>query len=303
MILSFQSETPPKVSLHLDLQSHIRSLSNERTPRALVPSENKPKSGSVSARALEESHLWPSESESLKVEQVIRELLEIRAERDRLVEDIRRRELILAEERARREFTEAKFRSAKCDLAELEEVIRQRERDSRGYLLINQKSMEEICLSFARLLDMLEDTARMRYDDEISRPDSEEENVVKEDIKRRFALIIRKTKSENLKRGFYVDDETVMTRFQMTARYGRSEGNIRIGRKEIEPPRLQLERGRIGDTAERRICHQEVVQYQGGDKPGSACSKSSDDDSLSSPGDRARAIFASFVNGESSYER
>lgn len=224
----------------------------------------------------------------------------MRADRDRLAEDIRRRELILAEERARREFTEAKFRSAKCDLAELEEIIRQRERDSRGYLLINQKSMEEICLSFARLLDMLED--RVRYDDEQLSNQDEEENVVKEDIKRRFALIIRKTKSENLKRGLYVDDDTVMSRFQMTARYGRSEGNIRIGRKEIEPPsRPMIERGRIGDTEERRnYHHQEVVQYQG-DQLGSACSKSSDE-SLS-PGDRARAIFTSFINGERSLER
>ena len=271
---------PPKISLHLDLQSQIQSVSDTSQCEDPPPPEDK---ALMETEPIREQDVTPQ-----KHQDMVRELLELREDRDRLLEESRSRELILAEERARREFAEAKLRSAKCDLTELEEVMRQRDRDSRGYLLVSQKSLEEICRSFARLLDMLESSSVRSENDSIGLEISdgvEEQELVKENIKRRFALIIRKTKSENLKRGLYsVDDDT---RLQLTARYGRSEGNIR-NRKAIEPVMepVRVER-HIGDTAENpvlRMPRDDVrlpLEKAGGE----------------SPGERARAIFASIVNG------
>lgn len=210
-----------------------------------------------------------------KLEEIMHELLEIRKERDRLVEETRHNEHLLAEERARREFAEAKLRSTKSDLCDLEDVMRRRDRDSRGYLLISQKSMQELCLSFHRLLEMIDQPSS-----EINAPAELERLESSQEIKRRVAIIIRKTKSENLKRGYLVSEDTRRA----------SAGNIRTTVQSIEPPiRIEQPTGDIGGPtvnlpklmANFRSDAQEVKG-----------------DNSESPGRRARAIFASIVSGQ-----
>ncbi|CAB0037269.1 unnamed protein product [Trichogramma brassicae] len=171
---------PTKMSLHLDLQSQIQTVSpqsardNDRSNNnmQLVPlkscsiavqtcssseeDESTTTTTTSSSPRLTSSTKSPSQ-DSQRIQEVIRRLLETEEQRDQLQEDSRRDRLALAEERARREFAESKLRAAKCSVAELEEELRQRELQSRGYLLISQKSMEEICASFTKLLDMLGD--------------------------------------------------------------------------------------------------------------------------------------------------
>lgn len=292
-----QPEPPPKVSLHLDLQSQIQSLSDTTQPDANLSSTCEPTP--TSQPQVEESHSSQLDFESQKLEEIAEQLLESRAKCDRFLEEIRRNELIIAEERARREFAEAKLRSLKSDLEE----VQQREQNSRGYLLISHKSMEEICLSFGRLLEMLEshpvpDDVVAEENNSLARLDTEaaEDRLTTEDIKRRFALIIRKTKSENLKRGYFVDDNTVLSRLQLTARHGRSEGNIRNTNptSTVEPLR-RYERN-IGDTAETvGLSLQDFREHR---YEGARLSSLKAGDGVSSPGERARTLFASIVNGD-----
>ncbi|XP_008203946.1 centrosomal protein of 78 kDa [Nasonia vitripennis] len=291
-----QPEPPPKVSLHLDLQSQIQSLSDTTQPDANLPLTSEPTP--TSQPQVEQPDSSQLDFESQKLEEIAEQLLESRAECDRFLEEIRRNELIIAEERARREFAEAKLRSLRTDLEE----IQQRERDSRGYLLISQKSMEEICLSFGRLLDMLErhpvpDDVIDEENNSLARLDVEaaEDRLTKEDIKRRFALIIRKTKSENLKRGYFVDENTVLSRLQLTARHGRSEGNIRNKKPTAVEPLRRCERN-IGDTVETvGLPYQDFREHR---YEGIRLSSLKAGDGASSPGERARTLFASIVNGD-----
>ncbi|XP_014207934.1 centrosomal protein of 78 kDa [Copidosoma floridanum] len=289
----------PKMSLHLDLQSQLNTLAD--------PTQNNNASSSLPAidvsaapddRAQHTSTGDEPSAEAQRLQQVVHELLECQEERDKLLEDKRRLELSLTEERARREFAESKLRAARSNLSELEEAQRRRERDSRSYLSISQKSMEELCLSFGRLLEMLEESSLRRSAD--NSVDSEEESQLREDIKRRFALIIRKTKSENLKKGnYFVDEDRLLPRLQLTARYGRSEGNIRTTVEPLAQP-VRMER-HIGDTAETSSALPQLVtpSYSTGRDarlPSSAGRRLSAGDEPS-PSDRARALFASIVSG------
>lgn len=284
-----QPEPVPKVSIHLDLQAQIQSLagSTQDVNVPIIPDEpvaaEKPQ--------IDEEADRNQDIESEKLQELLQKLLDVRAERDRLQEESMRNELALSEERARREFAEAKLRSAKEDLVELEAVVRQRERTSRGHLLISQKSMEEICMSFSRLLKMLEESSR-KSDENLSRMESEQESLAREDIKRRFALIIRKTKSENLKKANYVDDNTVLTRLQMTARYGRSEGNIRT---TIEPlvPMIRME-SNVGDAADAVGLPKLLSNFREQQFDDVRLANARED----SPGERARAIFARIFSGD-----
>ncbi|XP_011494118.1 PREDICTED: centrosomal protein of 78 kDa [Ceratosolen solmsi marchali] len=281
-----QVEAVPKVSLHLDLLAQIRSLDEpaqmKEPPIKEVVMKSEP---SVEDAA-------HSEQRDRQLQEILAELIGIRKERDELEEEIRRNNLLLAEERASREFAEQKLESVMCDLTELKETLQQRDRDTRGYFLMSQKSMDEISYTFGRLMRMLEATSR-RAEDSLEALDQEEDNVARDDIRRRFALIIRKTKSENLKKGYFVDEHAVLSRLQMTARYGRSESNICT---TIEPlgPMMRMER-HIGDTTETIRLPELMANYQGQQLSHARIAGNSKELS----GERARAIFASIIQGGS----
>ncbi|KAL7302940.1 hypothetical protein TKK_0004167 [Trichogramma kaykai] len=358
-LVPVKSAEPTKMSLHLDLQSQIQTVSSQSARdndqnsnnMQLVPlkscsiavqtcSSSEEDESTTSSPRLASSSKSPSQG-SQRIQEVIRRLLETEEQRDQLQEDSRRDRLALAEERARREFAESKLRAAKCSVAELEEELRQRELQSRGYLLISQKSMEEICASFTKLLDMLGDattaaaTASAKSSensiarlDQIALPgvELEDEDVaslqdVREDIKRHFAFIIRKTKSENLKRGCFIRDDNFddldddldddNNDVDMTARYGRSEGNINIG-AAIEPvnaPLLRIERptGDNADVVSARLAHsfhtqncadQTAADAAAGDVGAVGDGVNHNAGERKVPSDRARTLFASIINGD-----
>jgi hypothetical protein len=280
----FQVEVAPKVSLHLDLLAQIQSLGEPSTLKKEAATKEATDEGKSSLE--EQPH--PD-----KLQGILQELMDIRKERDRLEKEIQRNNLELAEERASREFAEQKLESVKCDLLGVKETLKQRDRDSRGYFLMSQKSMDEICQAFGRLMYMLEETSR-KTNDSLEMIDQEDDSSVRDDIRRRFALIIRKTKSENLKRGYFVDEHAVLSRLQMTSRYGRSESNVHTS---IQPlvPMMRVER-HIGDTAETIGLPDIMAHYQGQQHNHPRISR----DGRESSSKKARAIFASIVNGDSS---
>uniref|UniRef100_A0A6V7M231 Centrosomal protein of 78 kDa n=1 Tax=Bracon brevicornis TaxID=1563983 RepID=A0A6V7M231_9HYME len=90
----------------------------------------------------------------------------------------------LQEEKSRREFAENKLNLMKRELEDLESVIKTKEIETRGYLLISQKSLDEMTQSFEELIKMLEQEKDGRS------PNS------REFIKHKIKYLLRKTKSD-----------------------------------------------------------------------------------------------------------
>ncbi|XP_029172397.1 protein Cep78 homolog [Nylanderia fulva] len=278
-------QTVPKVSLHLNLQSRIQSAVNrdveDRKTTSGEPKEDVPCSAETSLRSFDSikvdvgTQSVDRQDNPEEIQSVLRKLAEAQAEHDRLLEKSKRVDLLLVEERACRETAEANLRSAQNDIAVLENVLKEKEIETRGCLLISQQSLDEICLSFDRLLDLLENVAKHPFD----RTQPNAQQIASADIKRRLVSVIRQTKSENLKRGYKMESPRVSHVLDSPRKFVKSESDVR----SIVPiPAEHLEK-KIGECPETNDRRRRDVDAK---KP------------MMSPGDRARAIFASIVSGE-----
>ncbi|XP_032689168.1 protein Cep78 homolog [Odontomachus brunneus] len=277
----------PKVSLHLDLQSHIQPELNESSRDKSI--ESRPEHKDVSQRSDKAS---PDCFDSTKVDvatqsvnlqedpdetrNILRQLTEVRAEHDRLLEQTKRADQLLLEEQSRREVAETNLRSTQSDMAELESALQRKQNERRDFLLVSQQSFDEICRSFDWLLEMLENvnanlTSRTQDSQQMARV-----------IKRHLASVIRQTKSENLKR--VSKEKLESSRYAVVdsgRKFAKSESDVR---SSLLVPAIQVER-KIGECpVEENGTHRR--RHGDVDKP------------LSSV-ERARAIFASIVHGNS----
>lgn len=284
-----------KMSLHLDLQSRIQPVmgdAHQSNVRLYADSVQLDTDRSVSSKNLESStkidaatqtadHTDTEDSEGdVRIRKIQIQLVEARAEHERLLEETNRSGLLLAEEREQREAAEEQLNAMKSSLTELENALREKEEKTNGYLLLSQQSFEEICSSFDRLLSMLDTVTK---NSSANRKDTVEAAIVRADIKRRVASVIRETKSENLRRGFIVDvDEDDSIRYaEPMKKFTKSESDVRSSLPPISM--LHLEK-KIGDSAD--VCSptlQRVLRHE--------------KDTMS-PRARARALFAQIIQGD-----
>lgn len=274
--------TIPKISLHLDLQSRIQPANrfdsdvgahaDHKDVRRCSDETSLNSFNSIKIDVGTQSVDRSDDSE--EIQRVLGQLAEVRVQHDRLLEEVKRTDLLLVEERGRREIAETNLRSAQDDVANLECALKKKENETRGYLLVSQQSLNEIYSSFDRLLELLENVAGKCPSDR--KLDSQQ--IASADIKRRLTSVIRQTKSENLKRGYKVDIELPRYVVDSARKLVKSESDVR----STEPiPMTHLER-KIGECPEsselRHRCR--------------------DADKSMTSVDRARAIFASIVSGE-----
>lgn len=325
-------EDPPpgikeKLSLRVDLCAQMQVDEPIPSPGEISKHEDAVTIGEEEEE--DESLKCPSrESNSAQeLNRVLEQLSEARMEHDRLMEESRRAGTLLAEEKCRRESAETKLELMKRDLADLEGTLRETESETRGFLLISQRSLDDMAESFDRVLEMLDHLARnsraanVRYLEEQGDQDEEQhqDQVIharqdysraKAEIRKRVARLIRKTKSES-HRGGLLRVECEETRVidaassssssseavdTSTKKLAKSEGDVR---SLLPPPILQpirLEKN-IGDSpnvistglarpTNYRVwpeCHQ-MLDYN---------------NKTASPCERARALFAEILNGES----
>lgn len=272
----------PKVSLHLDLQSRIQSAVNrvncdvgtqlEHKDVVQCSEETSLKSfDSIKMDAATQSiDQW---DDSEKIQNILRQLAEAQEEHDRLLEKTKQTDLLLVEERARREAAEINLQSAQSDVAKLECSLKKKESETRGYLLVSQQSLNEICLSFIRLLELLENAGKYPSDRTL-----DSQQIASADIKRRLTSVIRQTKSENLRRGYKVDIELPQYVVDSVRKFVKSESDVR---STMPIPASHFER-KIGECPENNELRH----------------RCRDADKSMSSVDRARAIFASIVSGE-----
>ncbi|KYQ50418.1 Centrosomal protein of 78 kDa, partial [Trachymyrmex zeteki] len=275
--------TIPKVSLHLDLQSRIQPVVNHVDCDVGAQSKHKDIvqcADETSLKSFDSTKVdvgmqsVDQQSDSEEIQCILKQLTEAQAEHDRLLKETKRTDLLLVEERARREAAEVNLRSAQDNLVKLECALQKKENETRGYLLVSQQSLDEICLSFDRLLELLENVAgKYPYDGTL-----ESQQIVSADIKRCITSVIRQTKSENLKRGYKVDIELPQYIVDGAQKFVKSESDVR---SMMPIPVTYLER-KIGECPENNELHHRCRDV---DKPMSSV-------------DRARAIFASIISGE-----
>lgn len=287
-------QSKQKIALHLDLQSHIqpvmgeplKSTEDNQTYEESAPPETErtPKNEDptkVDAATQMTASLEAEDSARIQMAQI--QLTEVKAEQDRLVEEMRRSGLLLAEERDRREAAEEKLNAMKNNLTELQNCLREKEKETSGFLLLSQQSWEEICSSFDSLLETLDSVTR---NPNASRRETTEAAIVKADIKRRVASVIRQTKSENWKRGFIVDvDESDTIRYTEPIRkFAKSESDVRGTLPPIST--MHLERN-IGDSPDigSPPLESRILRHDSRKPP-------------MSPRERARALFAQIVHGD-----
>ncbi|KYN20315.1 PREDICTED: protein Cep78 homolog [Trachymyrmex cornetzi] len=276
-------QTIPKVALHLDLQSRIQPVVNNVD--CDVGEQSKHKSivqcaDETSLKSFDSTKVdvgmqsVEQQSGSEEIQCILRQLTEAQAEHDRLLKETKQTDLLLVEERARREAAETNLRSAQDNLVKLECILQKKENETRGYLLVSEQSLNEICSSFDRLLELLENvTGKYPYDEAL-----ESQQIVSADIKRCITSVIRQTKSENLKRGYKMDIELPKYIADGAQKFVKSESDVR---SMMPIPTIYLEK-KIGECPENNELHHRCRDVN---KPMSSV-------------DRARAIFASIISGE-----
>lgn len=213
-----------------------------------------------------------------KVEEVVRQLTEARARYEQLVEETRRNDSLLVEEKSRREMAEAKLRSMNENLADLEAALKAKEEETRGFVLISQQALDDICTTFDRLLEMLDSVTR---NPGTLHRDVDEELVARETIKRHLAHLIRKTKSESLSRTIFPGSPAAENLWNDVARKStRSENDLRTSVPQNSGP-IHLEKN-IGDRPDVMSPSRETNHLHEAKQ-------------FDSPEQRARAIFAQIV--------
>lgn len=291
----------PKVGLHLDLQQKIQRVIEEN-----------PSNLSLERKKVEDNlTLREDNNEEIQECNVLAEELEkVRVEQEKLDGKIEKMEFELQEERNRRMKAESRLSIMNKDLEELECVLKEKEYETRGCLLISQQSLDEISDLFEKLIEMLDDLSR---NPETRWYDNSSDNDETESIKRKVALILRKTKSESLNKKLNIPN----------VKFTKSTGDI----KGNELP-LIIEKDDVGDAANTK-CQLLNESYRSNKSDYSIFSRISDNDYLSSlrnernfigdaenkmsqslaesfrsqninfsPRERARELFSQFVNSE-----
>ncbi|XP_068993859.1 centrosomal protein of 78 kDa [Neodiprion pinetum] len=265
----------PRASLHLDLRADLCRSSNA--------GGGNPESGRDGENFVEERPEYMVKNEaSPQVDEIFRQLIEAKARHEQLFEETKRNDLLLAEEKLRREIAEAKLRALNENLADLEATLKTKEEETRGYLLISQQSLDEICLTFDRLLEMLDSVTK---NPNTLQRNTDEESVDRETIKRHLAHLVRKTKSESLSRNVSPEARTHgpadnLRPEMINRKTTRSEANLRSTLPPISVP-IHLEKN-IGDSPDLMSPLHETSRF-------------ADAKLYDSPGRRARAIFAQIV--------
>jgi len=269
--------TMPKVSLHLDLQSCIQPA-NRIDCDVGAQSEHKnvvrysDKTNFDCSKINVGMQSMDQQDDSEEIQRILKQLAEAQAEHNRLLEETKRTDLLFVEERERRKAAEMNLRLAQNDVAKLECALKKKENETEGYLLVSQQSLDEICLSFDRLLELLENVAGKFPSDRMLG------SQMTADIKQRLTSVIRQTKSENLKRGYKVDIELPQYVVDSARKLVKSESDVR---SKMPISATYFER-KIGECPENNELYH---QCRDADKP-------------MSPIDRARAIFSSIINSE-----
>ncbi|XP_043501419.1 centrosomal protein of 78 kDa-like [Polistes fuscatus] len=298
-----------KPSLHLDLQSRIKPTTVEMTTtNSLETSESNVKFSSG-------NKLEKKNEDREQIIMMTRELMLARTTHDHLLEENKRQDILVAREKAKREIAETKLRAMSTDLADLENILREKDRETDGFLLVSQRSLNDICASFDRLVELLESLTR---NSRLDRKHLEENLTIGKDVKRRFIdSIVRKTKSENLGRGYVVDieddereeeeekereEETIEKDKEMIVESSRfdkkklvkSEGDVRRKQQQQQQP-LPLTPVRV----ETNIGDNPDVLVVGSSLKGLVHGRldAGDKRNMSSV-ERAKNIFFRFVNGE-----
>lgn len=286
-----QSEA--KMSLHLDLQTHIQPIMGQgakgegnQYEDSVQQETERTSSKNMDLTKIDAATQIADTLEiedSARIQQVQIQLAEAEAEHDRLVEEMRRSGLLLAEERDRREAAEEKLNAMRNNLTELEHALKEKEEETSGFLLLSQQDLKEICSSFDRLLEVLDSVTR---NPNASKRETSEAANVKADIKRRVDSVIRQTKSENRRRGFIVDiDEDDSIRYTEPIRkFAKSESDVRSALPPIST--MHLERN-IGDSPDIGAPSMEARMLRREARKASM-----------SPRERARALFAQIVHGD-----
>ncbi|XP_076658314.1 uncharacterized protein LOC143362219 [Halictus rubicundus] len=293
-VQSVEADAKQKVSLHLDLRSHIRSVMGEasgntacdRTYDGSVQQSDRTSSRNMDlcrAAKVDAATQMADDLEldsSARIQLIEIQLAEAKMEHERLVEETRQSGLLLEEERDRREEAEAKLNEMKKNLAQLENALKEKEQETNGSMTLSQQSMDEICGTFQRLMNVLDSVTK--------NPNENEAGFVNDDIKRCVNSVIRQTKSENLRRAFAVDankDDSINGYAEPIKKFAKSESDVR----STLPP-VYLERN-IGDSPDVRspsLDGRHLRHEMEGE--------------LMSPRKRARALFARIVRGDTVVE-
>ena len=287
------AKTQVRPSLHVDLQSQIHDIvSDLADPQDL-------ESKMTSNQETERRSFLTREAHSIEqLNTVLQQLSQARMEQDRLIEETKRTDSLLAEEKVRRESAESKLRNMKQNLSDLEAALKEKERETRGFLLVSQRSLHDIATSFDRLLGMLDAVTRNNTVKQHEGTDKEY-SIARAEIRRRVANLIRKTKSESHGRRFRVEVEEssiieASTGNSAVRKFAKSEGNMRSTLPPIVQP-IRLERN-FGDSPDvvssRTLTNRTRIAFE------SYRECNEDYKRVSSPCERARAIFAEIVNGD-----
>lgn len=165
---------------------------------------------------IQEILIKDNKNENLEVLQ--QQLEEARREYQFLLKRTKENEILLLKERIRRETTEKNLLSLQNNITELENVLRKKKEETHGYLLVSQNSLNEICSSFDSLIELLEIKAKNHN----INSQSNEEIIISDDIRTKMAILIRKTKSESFRRGYFTEEIS-----NEMKKYARSEADVR----------------------------------------------------------------------------
>ncbi|XP_076279349.1 uncharacterized protein LOC143208648 [Lasioglossum baleicum] len=289
-VQSIEANTKQKVSLHLDLRPHIQSVMGEasgntacnqtydgsvqQSDRTSLKNVDLRQAAKVDAATQMADDLAQELDSSARIEMIEIQLAEAKVEHERLVEETRQSCLLLEEERDRREEAEAKLNAMKQNLDQLEKALKEKEQETSGSMMLSQQSMDEICGTFQRLMNVLDSVTK--------NPNRTEAAFVKDDIKKCVNSVIRHTKSENLRRTFTVD---LNNDTEPIKKFAKSESDVR----STSPP-VYLERN-IGDSPDVRSPSLDgrIIRHEM-------------EGELMSPRKRARALFAQIVQGDAVVE-
>lgn len=264
-----------KISLHLDLQSHIQSTTNHVSHKNAMQYSTE-----TSLKSLDSSKVdvgtQSQHDDSEEIHNILRQLTKAQEEHDKLLEKTKCIDRMLIEERTRREHAEINLRSAQNDIVEMENALKKKESETRDYLLISQQSLNEISLSFDCLLQLLENVvANYPFD----KTQNTQRITTSADIKQHLASVIKQTKSENLKQSYKVNIKAPRYSVMDSARkFVKSESDVR---STLPISTIHLER-KIGEYPDENEPH---YRHCDTNKP-------------ISPSNRARAIFAGIVTSE-----
>uniref|UniRef100_A0A0C9R3E2 Cep78 protein n=1 Tax=Fopius arisanus TaxID=64838 RepID=A0A0C9R3E2_9HYME len=257
-----------KPLLHLDLQTQIKSTMDEGQSTMDYGKSTIDYEKSTTDEREEQTNESQDyrKEKSVELEELLEPLTESEDSAKAMYE---RLEVQLKEERARREVAEMKLRMVRGDLEDLENVLKSKEKATRGYLLISQKSLDEIAKSFEELLEMLEGGER-------SSRWRESDVAAREVLKRKVTLLLRKTKSEKLGRSFILESPTKGV---------KSTGDV----SSTSPPIPEQLEKQIGDTGDG---------ITGGNSSNTWRIPGEITKTDFSPCERARALFKQIINGD-----